>query len=97
MTVYVDELRRQRASSMRAMRAGLPHNHMWCHLMADTEDELSAMAYQLGLKISWKHEDHYDLTPPRRKRAIELGAKEVTARDLVGLRQRARAQVPSKS
>jgi len=62
----------------------------WCHMMADTEAELLEMATQLGLKLHWRDGDHFDLTSKQRERAINLGAKPVTSRDLVALRQKAR-------
>lgn len=55
-----------------------------CHLMADSDEELHALAGQLGLKRAWwqtrpPHSvSHYDLTVRKRARAIELGAIEVT-------------------
>ncbi|QWQ39587.1 DUF4031 domain-containing protein [Streptomyces sp. YPW6] len=35
-----------------AKARGLRHTH-WCHLTADTEDELHAFAARLGLRRSW--------------------------------------------
>jgi len=77
----------------------------WCHMVSDSnEEELHAFAARLGLKREWfqSRENgkasaaHYDLTPRRRALAVKLGAREVTARDLVvrnydGLRRRGRA------
>lgn len=83
MSCYVDPL-----FNAHVKRA--PRIKQWCHLMADSQAELDEMAIQLGLKLKWKHGDHFDLTPGMRVRAIELGAKQVTARDLVNLRRRTR-------
>lgn len=75
MGVYVDEPIYQ--------RWGL----RWCHLTADTTEELHAFASSLGLPRSrfqtkpgrpWV--DHYDITSERRERAVALGAVEITLR-----------------
>lgn len=85
MSVYVDGMRRyDHAPKVRGRAVA------WCHMMADTESELLEMATQLGLKLHWRDGDHFDLTSKQRERAINLGAKPVTSRDLVALRQKAR-------
>lgn len=54
-----------------------------CHLIADTEDELHALAQKIGMKRAWfqSGEDHamphYDLTAGRRAAAVRAGAIEV--------------------
>jgi len=56
-----------------------------CHLfsMDSPEETLHLFAAKLGLKRSWFQDDprlpHYDLSPRKRKRAVELGAIEVTS------------------
>jgi hypothetical protein len=60
----------------------------WCHMIADTDDELHTMAARLGLRRGWLHVSssgiaHYDLRPWQRERAIEFGAIEITSKDLV--------------
>lgn len=83
MAVYVDEIRDYtRVAKMR----GLRHTH-WCHLTADTEQELHAFATRLGLRRSWfqkKSETdyrwHYDIVPSKRAHALRLGAVEVDRR-----------------
>lgn len=97
MTVYVDELRRANPTSARVARAGMRHGHLWCHMMADTEEELHAFAAKLKMPREWYHGDHYDLTPTRRVHALDLGATETTARFLVDLRQLRLGLVPFKS
>jgi hypothetical protein len=79
MTVYVDDMRR------RAHVAGGPRwGATWSHLMADTHDELVDFAVnRLGLRASWiQHEgkviEHFDVTDTVRKRAIALGAVEIS-------------------
>ena len=57
-----------------------PYNEA-CHMFADTENELHVMADKLWLKRSWFQRgtvDHYDLTPSKRRRAVQLGALSLT-------------------
>jgi hypothetical protein len=67
-----------------------------CHLTTDSDDlvELHAFARALGLRREWFQpvsSPHYDLTPARRMRALELGAVFVPARE------QARARVKKKN
>lgn len=54
----------------------------WAHLMADTLDELHAMAARLGLpRRAFQHRRsgaHYDVTAALRGRAIGLGALAIS-------------------
>ncbi len=67
-------------------------NHGWrlgpnCHMVADTLEELHAMADKIGLKRAWFQGQpagkgqsgipHYDLTASRRERAMKAGAVEL--------------------
>lgn len=61
---------------------------LWCHLWSADEVALHRLALQLELKPEWFQGNnlrfrHYDLSPTKRKKAIALGAKEVTAYELV--------------
>lgn len=51
----------------------------WCHLVADTLDELHDFAKLLGLKRSWYQQTasypHYDITVSKREQALQLGAQ----------------------
>lgn len=87
MAVYVDPL--------------LPYERMvartghlfWCHLTADSREELHAFAAQLGVPrrafqdhpVRW----HYDLPASARDQAVRAGAAQVGRRQL-GLLLRAR-------
>ena len=57
-----------------------------CHMMADSLDELHAMADKIGMERRWfqappkASHPHYDIPQERRKMAIELGAVEVCER-----------------
>ena len=62
---------------------GLP-GQTWCHMVSDLDmDELHAAARFIGCKREWFQGDHYDLTPRRRREAVENGAVEVTSRELL--------------
>lgn len=64
---------------------------IWYHLMSDTEgEEIHEFAVRLGLKRQWFHTDHYDVTQSKRVQAIRLGAKPVSAAELVKMRKRRR-------
>lgn len=76
MAVYVDELVFE------------SRGRMWCHLLADTDEELHRFAGRLGLPSSSFHRrpgrswrDHYDLTEDARLQAIGLGALEISFHD----------------
>lgn len=62
-------------------------NRLWCHLIADDEDELHEFARQLGLKReSFQTQsslDHYDITKELREVAIEMGAVQLSRSEMV--------------
>jgi hypothetical protein len=64
-----------------------------CHMMSDTTDELLAMADKIGVQRKWlqypgtKHE-HFDVCLSKKKKAIELGAKEINRTELKELLQK---------
>lgn len=84
MTVYVDD-----AFIPAKVRSGrLTHASRWCHLTADTTEELVSFATSIGLQAkyiqypgTWK--EHFDVTEPKRKQAIAKGAVEVNYREHV--------------
>jgi hypothetical protein len=60
--------------------------YYWCHMLADTLKELHTMAKKIGLKSSWfqnKSRPFYDLTLFRKQKALENGATEMYAVDIV--------------
>lgn len=91
--ILVDPIR-QYPTSLRAFADGA------CHMVSDVDEaELHEFARRLGLRRSWAQlrpkasAAHYDLTPSKRDLAVQLGAVEVTSRELVacnydGLRRR---------
>lgn len=82
MAVYVDPIFEMTPKGAQARRCG----KRWCHMFADTLDELHEMAAAVGMKRAWfqNHPSlpHYDLVPSRRQRAVALGAQEVTRREM---------------
>lgn len=61
----------------------------WCHMTADTPEELHHMADRIGLKRAWFQDrptgPHYDLRPSKRILAVEAGAVEVSAAEFLSL------------
>lgn len=93
MSVYVDDM---------FMPANVPNGAravrgVWCHMQADTREELDAMADQIGLRRSWiQYPDkpwrrHYDVTKSKRALAVEAGAIEMGMIDLARKRLEWRA------
>lgn len=79
MAVYVDDAR-HRLGRM-----------VMCHMLADTDDELRAMARAIGVPERHHQGDHFDVCLRSRARAIAAGAVEVTQRQAVQIRRRLRA------
>lgn len=78
MSAYVDEPR---------YRLG----RMWmCHLLADSTDELLAMADRIGVSRRWIQaagtaREHFDICKAKRALAVQAGAFEVSSRHLAEL------------
>lgn len=72
MTVYVDD-----------MKAAYGRMVM-CHMLADTDDELHAMADRIGVSRRWWQSpaktsgSHYDIALSKRALAVRAGAVEIT-------------------
>lgn len=82
MAVYVD-------------RAMIPYRRMiMCHMIADTETELHAMADLIGVKRKWFQSQasfpHYDICKRKRELAIANGAVELNRKELVEVMRRLR-------
>ena len=69
-----------------------------CHMVADTPDELLAMATHIGVSIRWFQADsstpHFDVCKSKRKLAIEAGALEADRRLFVEIIRRIRRTWP---
>jgi len=66
VTVYVDDMK----APFRRM--------IMCHMIADTEAELHAMADLIGVARRWYQGNHYDIAMVKRALAVEAGAVEIT-------------------
>lgn len=71
MSVYVDD-----------MQAQFGRMKM-CHMLADTDEELHAMADKIGVQRKWhqsppKHDSHYDIALSKRALAVAAGAILIT-------------------
>jgi hypothetical protein len=74
--VYVDRLQRTKYNKHTAY-----NYYSFCHLTADSLEELLEFADKLGLKEEWLQESrrgikHFDITLNKRKLALKLGAVE---------------------
>lgn len=79
MGVYVDELRETPAIAKKRW----PHMY-YAHLTADSVEELQTFARVIDLKPEWfqkKSVPHYDVTKIKRRRALDMGAKFMTAKE----------------
>lgn len=91
--IYVDALVRWGGDDApRAFR-----NKLSCHMLADTHEELMAIARRIGLRPEWvqasgTYREHFDLTPSRRASAVVNGAAELTLSEMGWLLQERRAK-----
>ena len=75
MSVFIDNMR-------------APFGRMiMSHMVADTSQELHAMAARIGVSSRWVQDrgtprEHYDICQSKRQLAIQYGAIEVTRRQL---------------
>lgn len=74
MTVYVD--------SMKAKFGRM----VMCHMLADSTEELLAMADKIGVARKWIQKpgtagEHFDICMAKRALAVEAGAVEITWRE----------------
>jgi hypothetical protein len=76
--------------------AGLRHTR-FCHLLADTREELHAMAAALEVPHRFFQDHpwrwHHDLPEQLRERAVALGAREITMHEVGALLKRRKAEL----
>lgn len=87
MAVFVDDLKHYRypPAGFRS-RPNPEAGHYWCHLFAETLEQLHAFAALIGLQRRWfqdQRHPHYDLTTYGRWRAVRRGAQQITTRDWI--------------
>jgi Protein of unknown function (DUF4031) len=86
---YVDAVQEYPDAGLRFTR--------FCHLLADTRDELHAMADQLGIPRRFFQDHpwrwHHDLPAQLRPQAVALGAREISMHEVGALLARRRAEV----
>jgi hypothetical protein len=81
MPVYIDN-------------AFLPFQHMrMCHLLADSREELDAMADKIGVPRKWIQfpdtpEEHYDICASKRLLAIRSGAIAIDMMEMAAYRRK---------
>ena len=79
MTVYVDDMYLTPLGQFGRMKMS--------HMIADSTEELMAMADRVGIDRRWlqnagTHREHFDISSGKRAIAIRHGAVEVTMRQL---------------
>ncbi len=57
------------------------------HMLADTDEELRAMADAIGMAQRWHQGDHFDVNEQMRAVAIQRGAHPISKRDAVRIRR----------
>jgi hypothetical protein len=89
MACYVDTVRSYPNAGLRFTE--------FCHLLADSREELHAMADRIGMPRRFFQDHpwrwHYDLPEHVREVAVELGAVEVTLHDVGALLKRRKAEI----
>jgi hypothetical protein len=89
MACYVDTVRSYPDAGLRFTE--------YCHLLADTREELHELAQRIGMPRQafqdhpWRW--HYDLPAPLRPLAVAQGARQVTMHDVGALLRRRRREV----
>lgn len=85
MAVYVDDMQAKYGRMV------------MCHMLADTEQELHAMADAIGVARRWHQypgtpKSHYDICVSKKVKAISLGAIQIDRSQLVEIIRSKRAQ-----
>lgn len=90
MSVYVDK-------SANLYRSARGRRMVMCHMIADTPDELHAMAIAVGLKRRWFQASppasfpHYDVCRSKRALVVSAGAIDCDRNEFVAAVHRIRA------
>jgi hypothetical protein len=74
---------------------------LWCHLVADSIEELHDFAQRLGLQKNWfQHAasyPHYDVTLETRQIALSMGAIEGSRTEIITCARMLKTQLLNKS
>jgi len=84
MTVYVDDMYKHALGRYGRIKMS--------HMIADTSEELHAMAARIGVQKRWYQGDHYDIALSKRALAVEAGAVEVSMVDLSSMCRRQKVE-----
>lgn len=73
-----------------------------CHMIADSTEELLQMVDKIGVQRKWIQnagtwQEHFDICLDKKKKAISLGAKAITKRELSMMRGQRRNVMASVS
>lgn len=87
MAVYVDDMYKYPMGQFGRMKMS--------HMIADTDEELHAMADKIGVARRWhqappRHDSHYDIAMSLRSKAIDLGATAITLKQCAAMVSNAR-------
>ncbi|EPQ6932423.1 DUF4031 domain-containing protein [Pseudomonas aeruginosa] len=85
MAVYVDDMRA-------SLKVG-NRTYVMCHMIADDEDELRAMAAAIGVQLRYHqyqgtYKSHFDIALTKRALAVKRGALEITAQQVASMVRR---------
>lgn len=84
MTVYVDDMHRYSLGRYGRMKMS--------HMIADTAEELHAMAARIGVARRFYQGDHYDIAMSKRALAVSAGAVEVSMMELSSMCRRQKVE-----
>lgn len=74
---------------------------LWCHLVADSLDELHAFALAVGLRKAWFQArasyPHYDVTTALRDRALSMGALPAGKTQMLASARRLKTELAASS
>lgn len=73
-------------------------NMVMCHMIADTTEELLEMCDKIKVNRKWIQDagtwkEHFDICITKRKKAISLGAIEITFKEMALMREKKRKQI----
>jgi lysyl-tRNA synthetase class I len=79
VAVYVDDMHTTKMGEFGRMKM--------CHMIADSSEELLAMADRIGVARKWLQHagtpsEHFDIAQAKRAMALQNGAKAITMREL---------------